>query len=231
MIDVTRSEKKYLIPMVDMINLDRKLGIILKEDENNGIDGYMVRSLYFDNLDDRDFEDKVDGLDNRQKIRLRTYNVNSPYCKLEFKEKAGNSQRKRSLTITKADANRLIERDFSVLTKMDEPLAKWLYVFMTENCYYPKAIVEYRRKAFIHDVNNIRITFDTKLRATELSYDIFDENLNLYPVTKMGENTLEIKYDNFLFSHIKEILDDYNLFQLSNSKYCRARMISKKGRY
>jgi len=231
LLDVTRSEKKYLIPMITMMNLDRKLSIIMNEDSNNGINGYMVRSLYFDNLNDRDFEDKVDGLDNRQKIRLRIYDSKSEYCKLELKEKTGLSQRKRSLTINKVQAYSIINRDFSVLKSIDEPLAKWLYVFMTENCYYPKCIVEYRRKAFIHEANNTRITFDTDLRASELSYDIFNENLNLYPITNIGENTLEIKYDNFLFSHIKEVINDYNLFQISNSKYCRARMISKKGRY
>jgi len=231
LIDVTRNEKKYLISMATMMNIDSMLGIIMKEDENNGSNGYIVRSLYFDDLSDRDFEDKVDGLDNRQKIRLRIYDPNSNYCKLELKEKSGLNQRKRSLTVNKEQAYALINRDFSVLKNFKEPLAKWLYVFMTVNCYYPKCIVEYRRKAYIHDANNIRITFDTNIKATELSHDIFDDNLNLYPITSIGENTLEIKYDNFLFSHIKEIINDYNLFQLSNSKYCRARMISKKGRY
>ena len=91
MLEVNRRELKYLISPTEVMYLKQKLAAVLSEDLHNSGNGYMVRSLYFDSLSDRDFEDKVDGYDKRQKIRLRIYDIHSGQAKLELKEKVGNS--------------------------------------------------------------------------------------------------------------------------------------------
>lgn len=231
MLDVLRRELKYSVSATDVVNLKRQLSGVMQEDIHNRASGYMVRSVYFDGLYDSDFEDKIGGYDNRQKIRLRIYDVNSSYIKLEIKEKSGISQRKRSLSVTREEAERMLQADYGFLCEREETIAHWLYTFLTTRCYRPKCIVEYDRMAFCEPGNDIRVTFDSGLRATELNVQgLFDENLVLYPVCSSSEITMEVKYDRFLYTHIKNIISQTDKMQVSNSKYVRSRMISKKGR-
>lgn len=230
MLDVSRRELKYLISPAEVVKLKQSLENVLRGDSHNGKNGYMVRSLYFDSLSDRDFEDKVDGYDKRQKIRLRIYDVHSGQAKLELKQKEGISQRKRSLLLNREEAERMIQGDYSFLMERSETIAHQLYTHMVMKCYRPKCIVEYDRIAYCADTNDIRVTFDMNLRATESSFNIFEENLILYPVSSASEVTMEVKYNGFLFSYIKSILNHSDKMQTSNSKYCRARNISKTGR-
>lgn len=231
MLDVSRRELKYLVSIKDVVNLKNKLAQVMKQDSHNGENGYLVRSLYFDSLFDSDFEDKVNGYDNRQKVRLRLYDFNSGKAKLELKEKSGITQRKRSLLLNREEAERMIQGDYTFLMDREEKIAHWLYTFMATRCYLPKCIVEYDRLAFCEEVNDIRVTFDMNLRATESCLDgFFNEKLILYPVAEKDEVTMEVKYNGFLYTYIKEIINRSDKMQVSNSKYVRARMISKKGR-
>lgn len=230
MLDVNRRELKYLVSPIDVMHLQPKLSAVLSADSHNKGNGYMVRSLYFDSPADSDFEDKVDGYDKRQKIRLRIYDIHSDRAKLELKEKEGNAQRKRSLLLSREEAERMIRGEYAFLMTRNEATAHRLYTLMTMKCYRPKCIVEYDRLAYCTRTNDIRITFDRNLRATELDYNIYRENLMLYPVSSASEVTMEVKYNGFLFTYIKNILNQTEQTQISNSKYCRARSISKRGR-
>lgn len=230
MIDISRKEIKYAVGPREIARIKQRLAPLMKSDSHNGINGYIVRSLYFDTPYDTDFEEKVDGYDNRKKIRLRVYDPEADYAKLELKEKAGTAQRKRSLLLNRAEAEQMIRGEYGFLKGRKEELASGLYVTMTKKCYRPKCIVEYDRFAYYLDHNETRITFDTGLRAGEGNFNIFDKNLILYPVSGAGESTLEVKYSGFLFTYIKNELSPYEKMPVSNSKYCRARMVSKRGR-
>lgn len=230
MIDVSRKELKYLLGRGEMPALCEKLSNVMFLDAHGGADGYCVRSLYFDTLFDSDFGDKVDGYDNRQKIRLRTYGGDTQNVKLELKEKEGTAQRKRSLLLSRQEAQRMIDGDYTVLMERQEPLSHYLYTFMLTRVYRPKCIVEYDRVALYRKENDIRVTFDMNLRATEADFDLFAEELPLYPVCSPWDVTLEVKYNGFLYTYIKQIISKTQQMQISNSKYCRARMISKRGR-
>lgn len=230
MLDVTRTEVKYDIGPLQMADMKRRLGIFMEPDPHNGEKGYLVRSLYFDTLHDTDFEDKVEGYDARQKIRLRVYGADAQTAKLEMKEKTGAFQRKRSLILTREESAEMIGGDYRFLLCREEPLAKWLYVFLNTYCYRPKCIVEYDRMAYITEHNDTRITFDQNLRASEANFDIFNESAVSYPVDLPGRVTMEVKYTGFLLTHLKNELNHCDKTQVSNSKYCKARMISKRGR-
>lgn len=230
MLDVSRKELKYLVSQQEVYRLKEKLRDVMRADSHGDSQGYRVRSLYFDSLFDSDFEDKVAGYDNRQKVRLRIYNEADQNVKLELKEKTGTAQRKRSLMINREDAKQMIAGDYTFLMERPEPLAHQLYTFLLTKCYRPKCIVEYDRLAFFREENDIRVTFDCNLRASEANFNIFDENLMLYPVTSPDEVTLEVKYNGFLYSYIKKVINQTNRVQISNSKYCRARKITKWGR-
>ena len=109
-------------------------------------------------------------------------------------------------------------------------MAPWLYTCLNVHCYRPKCVVEYDRYAYILEHNDTRITFDRNLRASESNFNIFDKDLTLYPVTTPGAVTMEVKYSGFLMTYLKNELNYCDKIKVSNSKYCRARMITKKGR-
>lgn len=230
MLDVSRRELKYLITRQEMYRMKPRLSAILAADEHSGREGYRVRSLYFDSLYDTDFEDKVDGYDNRRKIRLRVYNTQDETVKLELKEKTGSAQRKRSLLLNREEAERMVRGDYLFLMERQETLARQLYTFLVTKCYRPKCIVEYDRVAYFRRENDIRVTFDQNIRATEANFNLFDDGLILYPVAHPNEVTLEVKYRGFMYGHVKRVLNQANRMQISNSKYCLARNITKRGR-
>lgn len=221
---VDRTEKKYEISYFMALKLKQMLSVALREDKFNKTDGYLVRSLYFDTIFDNDYWDKQNGLENRRKIRLRTYDPSSEVLKLELKEKKGETQQKRSLIISKELANRLIKGDYLALKEIKSDFADELYYIMQTNLYRPKCIVQYNRLAYMVEENNIRITIDSNLKATESSFDIFSYDLSLYNVS--SQTILEVKYNKFLLSYVKDIIDMANKSEISASKYCTSRCIS-----
>lgn len=228
-ISVSRVERKYLVSGIEGEYIYNLLKQVLKEDMNNHGEGYMVRSLYFDSFDDTDLYDKQGGYNERKKIRLRIYSPDSDYAKLEKKQKIGENQWKRSLTIPREHAQQLIQGELSCLMQYPGDFAKELFTIMSNNLYRPKCIVEYKRRAFIVPENDIRITLDSNIEATETSIDFFSKNLNLYPVSHSDDITLEVKYNRFLLTYVRELLDSINKNQTSNSKYAMGRSISMKG--
>jgi hypothetical protein len=228
MLDVFRKEKKYIISQTTSSNLYQLFSQVLHEDVNNSLgQGYMVRSLYFDTLDDTDYEEKEDGYEYRKKIRLRIYSPSENSAKLEMKEKTGDNQRKRSLTVSKEHALELIAGRYECLLYYENPFAQEIYFIMAQQLYIPKCIVQYKRRAFIVPENDIRITLDARIEATEGNFELFSSNLNLYPVSNLDDVTLEVKYNRFLLSYVRDLLSACNKLSTSNSKYCLARSISK----
>ena len=219
--EVSRQEKKYAINIADGANLRSRLGAVMHADAHNGAQGYVIRSLYFDTPDDQDFTDKADGLELRRKIRPQ-----SDFAMLEMKQKEGPYQRKRSLRLRREEAVRLCQGDYRPLLSHTDPFAAECYGLMHCRCYRPKAVVAYRRQAYVARENHIRITLDSQITATESSYDLFSQQLPLYTVMDPFQMVLEVKYNGFLLSYLKDLLDLVARPELSVSKYCLARSVS-----
>ncbi len=225
--EVLRQERKFLIGLPDYYQFSGNLAKVMMEDPHNRGDGYPIRSLYFDSLEDRDFQEKLDGVSIRRKIRLRCYGPGSDFALLEVKQKEANLQKKRSLRLPRAAAARLTQGDYSPLLTCPEPLAQECYALMNIHAYRPRSVVEYRRRAFIAKENKIRVTFDHHIVGTESHYDIFDSALNQYPLQDPSLVVLEVKYNGFLLSYIKDMLRDCATGEISVSKYGLSRSVSK----
>lgn len=225
-LDVLRTEQKYLVTCYERERLRAVLGGCLAADEHNGVNGYLVRSLYFDSLYDRDYMDMEGGFELRRKLRLRIYSPQDETAKLELKEKQGDYQRKRSLPISREDAIALGEGDIDILSKYPGDFALEIRAMMSEQQYRPKCIVEYDRLAYIVPSNDIRITFDSNLRASEAGLSLFGDSFRPYPVMDYNSVTMEVKFNHFLFSYIKDLLSLSDRSQCSSSKYCAARMMT-----
>lgn len=222
---VSRKEKKYLLDAACAKRLEGRLASVLAADDHNGSFGYPVRSLYFDTPHDRDFAEKLFGVDPRRKVRLRTYDPRADLALLELKQKQGDSQLKRSLPLSRDEAERLIGGDYEPLRARREPFAAEMHALMSINGYAPKCIVEYDRMAFVAKENRIRVTLDRSIRATETSSRLFDEHLCLYPVLDPFNVVLEVKFNGFLLSYVKDLVGMADKSELSVSKYCLGRTV------
>ena len=225
MLTVLRREEKYALKLKEALQFADQFSQILMTDAFSANGSYTVRSLYFDTIDDKDFFDKITEQNCRRKIRLRIYHPSDTKAKLELKQKENIFQKKRSLTISKEHALALIAGDFSVLLTYPEDFAAEMYAILTTECYRPKTIIEYQRRAFMARENNIRLTFDTNIVATESSFDLFSDNLSMYPVFDRNSAIFEVKYDRFLLGYISDIIGCINRRNISSSKYCLGRSI------
>ena len=229
--EVLRQEKKFLITTEQYYRYSRQFDRILIPDKHNLQDGYCIRSLYFDSLDDRDYQEKEDGIELRRKIRLRNYGVDSSFAMLEMKQKQGANQKKRSLRMEKEDAIALIRGNTSILLKYDSPFARECYTVMNMHVYRAKTMVEYQRKAYVAKENNTRVTFDHHIIASESNFDMFQDTMHRNMVLDPYLVVLEVKFNGFLLSYIKDLVNQIDASETSVSKYCLARSISKHVRF
>ena len=213
-----RHEYKYIIPYGDMLNLRNKLDKVLKLDRDNA---YMVRSVYFDNPDDSDYYDKQGGEMIRKKLRLRIYDVDSDLAKIEIKGKYDYHQLKESLVVNQETAKKIMNGDYSDLLKMDNDLAKKIYVLF-QSGYRPKVIIEYDRAAYITSTTT-RITFDYNIKKSNDFEKFYTNDINYFELTNPNDVVLEVKFDRFLEPYISKILDKYTSRYQSVSKYVMGR--------
>lgn len=225
MIQVLRREEKYPIGYREARMYSNTFASIMMTDKFSKDGSYSVRSLYFDTPDDKDFFEKMTEQNLRRKIRLRIYSPSDKTAKLELKQKENVFQKKRSLSISKEDALALIDGNYSVLLKYPDEFAAEMFSIMSMEVYKPKSIVEYQRRAFMAKENNIRLTFDSNIRATESSFDLFAENLPMYPIFPQDQVIFEVKYDKFLLGYITDIISAIDARSISSSKYCLSRSL------
>lgn len=220
---VFRQEKKFLISIAEFRSTSGRLEKVLRQDPHNGVHGYTVRSLYFDTPYDTDYFEKQAGVELRRKIRLRCYDPKQDFAMLEMKQKQGANQLKRSLRVSREDAQTIMDGDYTPLLNYDEPFAAEVYAFMRTRAYIPKTIVQYNRKAFIAKENRIRVTFDNCITSTESCLDLFSEKLNMNPVLDPYDVVLEVKFNGFLLNYIQSMINCIDKSELSVSKYMLAR--------
>ena len=228
MITVFRKELKYVMYYHEFARIRKQLSALMKRDIHGGDFGYVVRSLYFDSVYDRDLYDTVDGYLKKAKIRLRTYGKDSQ-VKLELKEKQGSDSLKRSLTLSREEADRMQKCDYGFLLSRPEEAACKIYLRLMEGAYQPKTLIEYDREAYTYPAGDVRVTFDTGARGTASGWDLFGENPPWTPLIGAGTGVLEIKYTSMLPAFLKNILKITDRLAVANSKYVQARQFYQFG--
>lgn len=193
-----RHEWKHQInPQEDLV-LSQRLGKLFPRDGNAGPDGaYRVTSLYFDTPYDSALREKLDGVNRREKFRLRYYGSDLSFLRLEKKYKVNGLCGKRSARLTREQAERLLRGDARFLLDTGDALLLELYSKIQGQGLRPKTIVRYDREAFLYAPGNVRITLDRDIRTGLGSVDFL--NPGVFCVRAAGPGTvLEVKYDTFL---------------------------------
>ncbi len=224
MIDLKfRHEYKIPINLSDALALRSRLSAVMGRDPNAPDGIYHIRSLYFDTPQDRALLEKINGVNKREKFRLRLYNKNTDFIKLEKKSKINGLCNKQSLVISKEEALRLSSGDIGKTEDSTPPLLAELYYEMSTSLLLPKTVVDYTREAFIFSVGNVRVTIDSDIRTGLLCTDFLNPDCVTLP-TRPGAIILEIKWDEFLPSVIRDAVALPSRHTSAFSKYAISRV-------
>ncbi|MCQ2015926.1 polyphosphate polymerase domain-containing protein [Clostridium butyricum] len=220
-----RHELKHYINYSDYLAIKSRIRTIMHIDRNaNSNNEYRIRSLYFDNVYDKALMEKVIGIPKRDKFRIRFYNDNHDFIRLEKKSKIRGLCLKDSERITKEEYLKIINGDIEFLKESGKKLFIDLYTQMKGNLLKPKTIVDYTREAYIYPIGNVRITFDKSIRTGLNCINMFDDNLPTIETVDHKFIVLEVKFDEFMPQVIHDIVQVNERRATSVSKYEAARI-------
>lgn len=221
-----RHELKFKISNNAAKVLKQKLSLILDKDKFGYYkDGsYLIRSLYFDDRDSSSYYEKMDGVLYRKKYRIRMYNEDESFIRLEKKMKHNNYTAKEQILISKDIYSKILD---GKLDEIDE--AKGLLLEFINDCkvkgLIPSIIVEYHRLAFTYPISDVRITFDSNIQSGLYNYDLFNTSYPRFDVLEPGYQVLEVKFNEVLPLHIANILNDIPSCREAVSKFAICRSI------
>lgn len=198
----------------------------LDENASEGCD-YNIKSLYFDDYKNTALFEKLLGVKDRYKFRIRIYNNSSDIIKVEKKTKHGHLTRKYSTNISEDQFNKIMSNDFSFIGNEGDPVLLDFYGHVKSNCLSPKVIVDYDREAYTHKAGNVRITFDKRLKTGLNSIELLNKDIPLISSLDNNAIIMEIKYDEYFPSHLRSIVSLGNREVISNSKYVICRKYTK----
>ena len=215
-----RHELKYKINYSDYLALKSRLCSVMKSD-SHAINGkYLIRSIYFDNYNDKALREKTNGVQKREKFRIRWYNDDFSFITLEKKMKFNNLCSKFDATITYEQLTAILNGECDFMAFDENPLIREFYYKMKSQCLKPRVVVSYTREPFVFDAGNVRVTFDSNIKTSLFSKALLD---NEYGVKASDDIILEVKYDAFLPEIIAFLLQVEGVRQGAFSKYgvCR----------
>ncbi len=218
-----RHERKHVINPQDDLELSGRLRRLFSHDKHADSHGiYRVSSLYFDTPYDKALRQKADGVDRREKFRLRFYNGDTSFIRLEKKIKMNGLCGKYSARLTAGQTELLLKGELDFLKNSGDPLLLELYSKMQGQLLAPKTIVTYDREAFLYGPGNVRITIDRNLRTGLGSTDFLNPELFHVGVSD-GMAVLEVKYDQFLPELVRMAVQTPNRQTAPFSKYAVCR--------
>lgn len=218
-----RHEWKHEISYGDMLILRQRLRAVMQADEHAKDGKYFIRSLYFDNAADKALREKLDGVNNREKFRIRYYDHDPSLIHLEKKTKRNGLGSKETASLTAAEAQSIVDSHWEWMKDADRPLVQELYSKMISQGLQPKTIVDYWREPFVFGPGNVRVTLDYDIRTGLRSTDFLNPDCVTIPAGD-APIILEVKWDEFLPSIIRDIVQLEGRRTSAFSKYAICRI-------
>lgn len=218
-----RNEWKHEIRYVDLLTIRQRLRAVAIPDPHAQDGKYLIRSLYFDNLNDKALREKVDGVNRREKFRIRYYNGDLNLIHLEKKSKVSGLGTKYSAGLSAEEAQAIVEGRLDWMMDSGRSLVQELYTKMKFQGLRPRTIVDYTREPFIYGPGNVRVTFDYNIRTGLGCVDFLNPDCITIPAVDAGI-ILEVKWDNFLPSIIRDAVQTPGRRVTAFSKYAQCRM-------
>ena len=221
-----RNEIKFIINKDSAEILKNKLSLLMDIDSNSITDdnSYLIRSLYFDDDFSNAYYEKIDGVEYRKKYRIRIYNNDLSFIRLECKYKHENKTSKDQILIDKDICDRIINGNLDELNVKEDNLLKTFIIDSRLKNLKPAVIVDYKRLAYTYPVSDVRVTFDSKIRSGRYNYNLYD-NENTYKVIDDNEVVLEVKFNEILPEQIAIVLSTVPMVRQAFSKFAVCRSI------
>ena len=216
-----RHELKFIINSMDADILKYRLSLLMDVDTNscNEDNTYFIRSLYFDDIYNNAYYEKIDGLEKREKYRIRIYNFDDSFIRLERKEKNRVLTYKEQTKISKEDCINFMNCDFDLIDTSNNRLLEDFVLKYKFNQIKPDVIVDYRRLAYTYDVEDVRVTFDENIKSGRYNCDLFDKDILSYDVLNENESVLEVKFNDYIPNHIAKVIMTIPSIRLAVSKF------------
>ena len=220
--DDYRHEVKHEISYSDMLDIRRRLSAIARRDAHARDGRYHIRSLYFDTPEDTALKEKLLGVAKREKYRIRCYDGDVTFIRLEKKTKIGGLGTKDMAPLTPDQVLKIINGDYEWLIDEEDELLRQFYAAIRNERLQAKTVVDYTREPFIYDPGNVRVTLDYDIRSGLKLQDMLDFTAPTVPV-KESPRILEVKWDNFLPEVIRQAVQ-LPVREQAYSKYAACRM-------
>ncbi len=218
-----RHEWKHEINYSDLLILRQRLRAVAKPDEHCINGKYEIRSLYFDNLYDTALREKIDGVNRREKFRIRYYNGDTSFIALEKKSKLNGLCQKSEVQISAEEAQEIVDGDYRWMLKSGRPLVEELYSKILSKGLKPKTIVDYTREPFTFPAGNVRVTMDYNIRTGLDCTDFLNPECVTVPAG-YSPIILEVKWDEFLPDIIRDAVQLTGRSSSAFSKYAVCRI-------
>ena len=220
-----RHEVKFEINYADLLTIRQRMRAVAKPDPHAKDGVYYIRSLYFDTLNDKALREKIDGVNRREKWRIRYYNLNpSEVIHLEKKSRLNGLGTKYEAELSVDEAKKILDGDVDwMLEANDRPLVREFYYRVKTQGLRPMTIVDYKREPFIYDAGNVRVTLDYDIRTAIKHPDFLETDCVTIPAGD-AQFLLEVKWDNYLPSIISDAVQVENRRAAAFSKYAQARV-------
>jgi hypothetical protein len=216
MIETTRRELKFYISPLNAAILEKKLQYLMTYDLNSVGGMYNVKSLYFDDSCDSALRDKMNGVEKAPKFRIRMYNDDFRTKKLEMKHKKGDIVTKKSVALSDEEYEQFIKCTSTFSNDFPELAGKVLK---------PKVIISYDRKAFVYEPGNVRITFDSNIKASRNRNPCLTKPAAYVRLPAPENVVFEVKYTGVFPLHLRGVFQEASARQ-SISKYAMGRLKS-----
>ncbi len=218
-----RHEWKHEITYLDLLSIRARLRAVMRPDSHAKDGKYLIRSLYFDNADDKALREKIDGVNMREKFRIRYYNNDPSVIHLEKKSKLNGLGSKLSADLTAAQAQALVDGELAWMMASPQPLVRELYCKMRSQGLRPKTVVDYTREPFTYAPGNVRVTFDYDIRTGLAGTDFLDPACVTVPAGD-APIILEVKWDAYLPDLIRDAVQTPGRRAGAFSKYAQCRI-------
>ncbi|MBR2742250.1 MAG: polyphosphate polymerase domain-containing protein [Clostridia bacterium] len=218
-----RHEFKHIINPADYYAVRSRLAAVLPHDRYARADGtYKISSLYFDNLYDKALMEKINGVNDREKFRIRLYNDDPSFIKLEKKSKKNGLCQKTAERVTADEVKRITDGDIEWMKESKKALLCELYAKMRYQQLRPTVIVSYTREAFVYPPGNVRVTLDSDIRTALKATDLL--NPDRTEILTGTDIVMEVKYDEYFPSLIRDLVQVPDRRSSAFSKYAKCRI-------
>jgi len=221
-----RHELKFKISNNAAEILKHKLSLVMGFDKNAYYEdgSYLIKSLYFDDIESSSYYEKMDGVLYRKKYRIRMYNDDDSYIRLEKKMKHNNYTAKEQMLISKDIYSKILKGNLDDISNPSGLLEEFITDIKNKGLI-PSVVVMYHRTAYTYPISEVRITFDSNIQSGLYTYDMLDNDAPRYNVDEKGKQVLEVKFNEVLPLHIANILGDIPSCREAVSKFALCRSI------